>query len=111
MDQLDLFAVKADPIDFNGSEADRLGWERRALSDMEQGPLVCCYPGFMGAVCERLVAKGLATKEPAGFLPPPDLPPASLKKMGRRAEDYPRFRYASQSPGTTPSTQQPEEGR
>lgn len=97
--QLDLFPPPAAPLvttppDFNGSEKERLGWERRALSDMAERPLVCCYPGFMGAVCERLVAKGLATKEPAGFLPPPDLPPKKLKQMRWRSEDYPQFRYA-----------------
>jgi len=79
---------------FHGSEAERMGWERRALSDMAAAPLVYCFPGFMGAVCERLVEKGLATKQSAGFMAPPEnVTPRQLKGWGWRAEDYALFRY------------------
>lgn len=41
-------------------------WEKRLLVELEQGPLVYAYPGFMGAVCERLVEQGLVRREPWG---------------------------------------------
>lgn len=98
--QLELFP--SEPLrDWWGVEAERaqVAWERRALCDMAAQPLVCCFPGFMGAVCERLVGKGLATKQDAGFMsPPPGIPPKKLKKWWR-AEDYPQFRYALSTAG------------
>lgn len=101
--QLDLFsAPPAAPARWwlgegDEAQAQQLGWESRCLADMAtgDGTLTYCFPGFMGAVCERLVAKGLATKEPAGFLDPPaGVKPATLKQWGWRREDHPLFRYA-----------------
>lgn len=53
---------------------ERLGWERRCLRDMVSagGTLTYAFPGFMGAACERLVAKGLATRETLGSPPRPE---------------------------------------
>lgn len=91
-EQMDLFAVPPAKPDFG--IVNREGWEARALSDMlEAGSLVCCFPGFMGAVCEGLVRRGLADKEPAGFLDPPNVSARKLKAWGWKAEDYPQFRY------------------
>jgi hypothetical protein len=78
-----------------GIDPEAVAWEARALADLAQSPRVYCYPGFMGSVCERLVAKGLATRRPAGFLDPPSgMTPAQLRKWGWRAEDHAQFRYS-----------------
>lgn len=105
--QLDLFAEPARVVERwwlgEGEKAQResLGWERRLLSDMAAGPVVTCYPGFTGAICERLVAKGLATKTAAGFLAPPaGMTPRQLKEWGRKPDDHPKFRYEIAAAGT-----------
>lgn len=68
---------------------ERLAWERRALCDIgARGPLTYCYPGFMGAVCERLVAKGLADREHAGRT----IKPESWPK-GSKFEAAEQYRY------------------
>ncbi len=76
--QLDLF-VELAPKPWK-PEDDYPGWQARILEDLKAGPLVMCFPGFMGAMAERLVARGLVASEPAGFLP--------------NAADSPQFRYS-----------------
>jgi len=82
-------------------EAERLGWERRILSDL---PVTAYVGGFTGAICARLVAKGLATETPAGFMGPPtdlDGNPVTMAPdhkgrmvpLRHRAEDFPQSRY------------------
>lgn len=92
MAQIDLFTPLPAKPDFGIQDLE--GWQERVLADMAEAPLVYCFPGFMGAVCESLVAIGRVTREPAGFMDPPDLPPRKLKAMGWRAEDHAQFRYA-----------------
>lgn len=94
--QLDLFKASAPPphrIDWQERDRQqRAAWEPRMLADMADAPLVCCYPGFTGAVCEGLMERGLASKEPAGFMMPlPGSPPKLVKTW--RKEDFPQFRY------------------
>jgi len=73
---------------------------------METAPVVACYPGFMGAMCERLLEKGLVVREDAGFLEPQD-PTGMLMDgkvctpaMARRwladywRDPFPQFRYS-----------------
>ena len=96
--QLDLFAEPSAPRWWLGegeeAQAEHLAWERRALSDMAEHGLIYECPGFMGAVCERLLAKGLAAKEFVGFRKPPEsVTPRQLKAWGWRSEDHPLFRY------------------
>jgi hypothetical protein len=76
------------------STADLTGWEERVISDMATGPVTYCFPGFMGSIAESLVTKGVATREPAGYLPAPDVRPALLRQWGWRKEDHPMFRYS-----------------
>lgn len=71
------------------SDETKLGWERRLLSDLQDGPMVICFPGFTGAICERLVAKGLATREDAGLMPKP----ANWPKRAKW-ERHQQYRYA-----------------
>lgn len=100
--QLDLFTQPLLPSRAAPREddSDHLGWERRALEDLTAEPLVYCFPGFMGTVCERLVSKGLATREPAGFLDPPaGMTARQLNKWGWKSEDHPRFRYTLTAAG------------
>lgn len=94
--QIDLFKPSHGPAwdSEETQDSERRGWERRVLSDLQAGPLVYCYPGFMGAVCERLVASGRVTREPAGFMDPPKVSPQKLKAMEWRAEDHQLFRYS-----------------
>ena len=91
--QLDLFAEPArkpwTPTD------DHDDWERGFLHDLHSGPIVACYPGFTGAMLERLVTKGLAVREDWGFMGPPlDLTGQPVKIKGFRKQDFPQFRYS-----------------
>lgn len=100
--QQDLFLCKP----WESSIEEKRGWERRAILDLERGPVVACYPGFMGSVYERLVAKGLARRDDAGFMVPPD--PTGMMENGKiispkRADQitkeywtdpFPQFRYS-----------------
>jgi hypothetical protein len=75
----------------------RLEWEMRALRDMiAKGPLTYCYPGFMGSVCERLVARGEATREASGEMPVPDWWPKDKQALRAWRAHGPKqqFRYA-----------------
>ena len=95
--QLDLFAERP------RSPTDHLDdWAPRLLADMADGPIVACFPGYTGAMLERLVERGLAVREDAGFMDPlrclaPGLmTPAKLRAYER---DYwkdpaPQFRYS-----------------
>jgi hypothetical protein len=67
---------------------DLAGWEERALADMAAGPLTYCYLGFMGSICERLVARGMAVSEDAGFMAAPG------KIRGYDPREYPLRRYS-----------------
>lgn len=58
------------PVRFMGSDEQDRGWEQRALLGLLATPALCCFHGFMGAVHERLVRKGLATREDAGYMDP-----------------------------------------
>ena len=107
MRQADLF--EAPQSVFTGywnTEADHAGWERRLLSDMAAAPIVACHPGFTGAMLERLVAKGLAVRESAGFMEMRD--PTGMMDAGKIIsaakatamlreywrEPFPQFRYS-----------------
>lgn len=69
--QLDLFAPAPGPAPKPWSrEDDYPGWEARYLADLAEGPRTACYPGFAGAICQRLVTRGYATREAAGFMDP-----------------------------------------
>lgn len=71
---------------------------------MADGPLTCCFPGFTGAVCERLVAKGLVEREDAGFMGPTidlDGKPVLYRPATKDAPSYrfvpgehPQFKYS-----------------
>lgn len=99
--QLDLFAPAAQVYVPPSDAEDRLGWEHRCLSDLAAGPRTYCFPGFMGAVCERLVEKGFATRASAGFMDPvarvhtPSYSPAKLKRYVRDywKDPFPQFTY------------------
>lgn len=99
--QLDLFAEPPAPRWWLGeggaAQAQRLGWEHRVLAAMAgDGPITYCFPGFMGAACERAVAKGWAAKVPAGEMPMPDFWPDTRKGRREWAErgPCPQFRYS-----------------
>ena len=89
--QLDLFAAAPAPRWWLGetpeAQAERLGWEARCLREMAQagGSVVYCFPGLMGAHHERLVSKGLATRETLGPRPMPDDWPYGRKDWAMRA--------------------------
>ena len=87
-----MFAPEAPEF---GPQGDRERWSMRALRDMRAGPLTCCYPGFMGAACERLVARGFAVREAAGELPMPEFWPNTAKgrREWRERGPHPMFRY------------------
>ncbi len=76
------------------------GWERRALIDLLDGPRTYCFPGFMGAVHERLVRRGYAVRETAGFMAPlPGRTATQLKRDGWNEKDHPQFRYSLSDTG------------
>ncbi len=101
MSQPDLFPQGyIDPYD---TEAELYGWERAIVRDyLSKGPLTVCFQGFTGSICERLVVKGLATKEDAGEMPPkspwePDLHFKTEREYLRwfkQQGPMPRFTYA-----------------
>lgn len=99
MAQIDLFLIdEPAPRAWLGetpeAQAQRGGWEARCLREMGAGPVVYCYPGFMGSHHERLVAQGLAERQAAGFLAPPEgLNARALKAWGWNSADHPLFRY------------------
>lgn len=108
--QLDLFAVPTPPPRIPRTEAEEaLAWERRLLTDMLAAPVVACFPGFTGAICERLVEKGLAVSEPAGFLDPEACvadeigATRSFKAHVREywKDPHPQFRYSITAAGCT----------
>lgn len=101
MIQADLFISPAPTYIHRPPEAEALGWESRALDDLMDGPALACPGGFMGHVYERLVAKGLATREDAGFMQPPKgLDGRPVKwPQGHRAADYPQSRYTLSAAG------------
>lgn len=89
--QLDLFAERPAPRWWLGetpeAQAERLGWEGRCLREMAErgGFAVCCFPGYMGSHHERLVAKGLATRETLGPRPMPEDWPYGKADWAERA--------------------------
>lgn len=97
--QLDLFVAPAPPRWWLGEgeeiRAERLGWERRLLSDLAAGPRTYCYPGFTGAICERLVSKGHASREDAGEMPMPEFWPDTSRgrKEWKARGPHPQFTY------------------
>lgn len=97
--QLELFAgpvaaVCAGCTPWN-CECEHLGWERHFLAELAAAPCICCYPGFTGAMHERLVENGHATRTDAGFMPYPEgVTPRQAKQWGWKATDHPQFEYA-----------------
>lgn len=102
--QLDLFAPPPAPSRKPWSpEDDYPGWEARYLADLAERPLTACYPGFAGAMLERLAAKGHAIREDAGFMDPEAMNISAeiqaTKAFKTRVRAYwrdpsPMFRYA-----------------
>ena len=66
--QLDLFAPP--PRAPWKPEDDRQGWDDHFLARLAERPLTACYPGLTGSCCQRLVERGYATREDAGFMDP-----------------------------------------
>ena len=89
--QFDMFQVL--PV-CDRSDTSAASWCRRMLRDLAAGPRVYCYPGFLGAACEILVDRGLASREPLGDLPRPDDLPKKLWKWWAESGPRPQFRYA-----------------
>jgi hypothetical protein len=90
MIERDLFDFDAPPraaYEPMSEAQEAIGWESRVLDDLAGGPLVYCWEGFMGSVCERLVAKGFVVAEDAGFMAAPG------KIKGYQPSDYPQRRY------------------
>lgn len=98
--QPDLFSY-APPSE----DQERLGWEERMLNDLQSAPIEACFPGFTGSILERLVTRGLALREDAGFMIPLDPmtgmiddKPCTPEKAKRFLADYwkspcPKYRY------------------
>lgn len=106
-DQLPLFEDER-PVYRGKTDAEiDQGWEDRLLSDMREAPVVCCFPGFTGAICERLVSRGLAIREDTGFMEIKDpagmmesdkiITPRRAKAImnGYWAAPFPQFRYSA----------------
>lgn len=96
MNQLDLFApptARAWLGETLEAQAQSLGWEHRCLTEMAEdgGSVVYCYPGFMGAHHERLVAKGFAERETLGPRPMPADWPHGKKDWASRAGTQHRY--------------------
>ena len=114
--QLDLFKAAApayDPAAESRREAD--AWCPHVLQNLAWSPVTYCFPGFMGAVCERLVERGLATKVDAGNMPPPAFvagagfkSEAELRRWFRQSGPHPQFTYTITKAGfaTLTSTSQ-----
>jgi hypothetical protein len=94
MTQLDLFDAPPCAPWSPDSEADRLGWESRLLQDLADGPRVYCFPGFTGAICERLVAKGLVSKEARGQMAAPEwIKTPADRRWFKASGPHPQFEY------------------
>lgn len=76
---------------FDMDTREREGWMRRALRELEHVPALYCYPGFMGAVHERLTARGLASKETIGPAPMPPGWDMTAKEWADRAGTLHRY--------------------